>query len=309
MIRVQGLTKYYGNTRAIEDISFEINQGETIGFLGLNGAGKTTLLRILSCLLLPSSGQVTINGLDIITHSYEIRKKIGFLPEDLPLYDEMTVKSYLEFVGRLKGLNKSQLQERYKIVEEKTNIKEVKDEIVGNLSYGYRKRLGIAQTIIHNPPILIFDEPISGLDPAQIVEIREMIKSLKGAHIILISSHILSEISQTCDRIFVIQQGKIIAEGREEELANKLVGRQKIEIEVQGEKQKLLNLLDIHRDINQYQLVSEENNIIRLNLELNSDVRANLSRTLIENGFELLKLTRTDIELESIFLKLTKPAA
>ena len=210
MIRVQGLTKYYGHHAAIRDLAFQIERGEVIGFLGLNGAGKTTTLKILGCVLLPTSGHVTIDDLDVVANPHEVRKRIGFLPDAPPLYEEMTVGAYLSFVAQLRGVSAQAAPGRVQTAEEQMALREVHREIISSLSHGFRQRLGVAQALVHNPALVILDEPNSGLDPAQIVEMRALIKNLRGAHTILISSHILSEISQTCDRLLIIQEGEIV---------------------------------------------------------------------------------------------------
>src|SRR5262249_50635961 len=231
MIQVHGLTKYYGHHAAIRNIAFNIERGEVIGFLGLNGAGKTTTLKILGCVLLPTSGHVTIDGVDVVENPHEIRKRIGFLPDAPPLYEEMTVGGYLSFVAQLRGVSSQAARARVVAAEEQMALREADGEIIGSLSHGYRQRLGVAQALVHTPALLILDEPNSGLDPVQIVEMRSLIRNLRGAHTILISSHILSEISQTCDRLLIIQAGEIVAQGTEEELARKLGGGGFVELE------------------------------------------------------------------------------
>src|SRR5712692_4260204 len=243
MIQVEQLTKYYGAHAAIQNLSFTIERGEVIGFLGLNGAGKTTTLKILGCVLLPTSGQVTIDGLNVVENPHEIRKRIGFMPDVPPLYEEMTVGAYLSFVAQLRGVAASAARERVVIAEEQMALRDTDEEVISSLSHGYRQRLGVAQALVHNPALLILDEPNSGLDPAQIVEMRALIRDLRGAHTILTSSHILSEISQTCDRLLIIQAGEIVAQGTEEELARRLGGGGYIELEVRSPGQRALDAL------------------------------------------------------------------
>ena len=234
MIEVKGLTKYYGEHAAIHDLNFAIDQGEVIGFLGLNGAGKTTTLKVLGCVLLPTAGQVTVDGIDIARDPHEIRRRIGFLPDTPPLYSEMTVGRYLTFAAELRGVPGTEAGKAVAEAEEKTATREVHGELISSLSHGYRQRVGVAQALVHKPKLLILDEPTSGLDPVQIVEMRQTIHLLKGEHTILLSSHILSEISQTCDRLLVIQHGEIVARGSEQELATQPGGGGTIEIEVVG---------------------------------------------------------------------------
>jgi len=308
MIAAQGLSKYYGDKPAIADVNFEIERGEIVGILGLNGAGKTTTLRILACLLLPSSGRVTIHGMDINENPHEIRKQVGFLPEEPPLYQEMTVESYLTFAAELRGLSRAVARSRTAEVMEITQTTDVHDEIIANLSHGYRKRVGIGQSIVHQPPVLILDEPISGLDPVQIVEMREMIRGLKGKHTILVSSHILPEISQTCDRILVIQQGQLVATGTEEELTGRLTGAHLLHVTIRGDEQKAMEIISKLDGVAQCQLghVHAEASVHDLRVEADRDVREALSREVVQAGIGLLQLRPAEAELESIFLQLTQ---
>jgi ABC-2 type transport system ATP-binding protein len=306
MIAAQGLTKYYGDACAIEDLSFEIESGEIVGILGLNGAGKTTTLRILSCLLLPSAGSVKIGGLDIYENPHEIRKKVGFLPEEPPLYHEMTVESFLRFAGELRGLEKAEAKSRTKEVMEVTHTAEVAGQFIGTLSHGFRQRVGIGQAIIHRPEVLILDEPISGLDPVQIVDMREMIRGLKGRHTILVSSHILPEISQTCDRILVLQDGKIVATGTEEELTKDLAGGRKISLVVRGEEKKALELVKGLPKVKACEVAGKSAGTVHLRVTTEEDVREDLSRAIVLGGLGLLEIAPSEAELESIFISLTR---
>ena len=222
MIRVNNLSKFFAGNRALGPVSFAIAEGETVGFLGLNGAGKTTALRILACDLRPTSGTVTVGAVDAIANPHAVRKQIGFLPETPPLYPDMRVADFLHFAGRLRGMSTTQVNQRLPDVLEVTNLADHTGVVIGNLSHGFRQRVGVAQAIIHEPALLILDEPTRGLDPVQIVEMRSLIQELKKAHTVLISSHILTEISQTCDRLLVLGKGAIIAAGDENELSTHL---------------------------------------------------------------------------------------
>src|SRR5688500_15896258 len=221
MIRATNLTKLYGGRRALGPVSFEIADGETVGFLGLNGAGKTTALRLLACDLRPSAGTIDVGGVDAIAEPHEVRKRIGFLPENPPLYMDMNVIEYLAYAGELRQMTKDGVRKRLPEVLEITDLKDVANDPIGTLSHGYRQRVGVGQAIIHQPKFLILDEPTRGLDPVQIVEMRNLIHDLKQNHTVLISSHILTEISQTCDRLLVLGQGKMLAEGTEAELSGR----------------------------------------------------------------------------------------
>jgi ABC-2 type transport system ATP-binding protein len=219
MIRASNLSKYYGGKRALGPVSFEIKDGETVGFLGLNGAGKTTALRILACDLRPSNGTIEVGGVDAVAEPHEVRKRIGFLPENPPLYMDMSVTDYLHFAGELRGMSNNEVKKRLPDVLDVTDLGDVATDQIGTLSHGFRQRVGVAQAIIHQPKFLILDEPTRGLDPVQIVEMRNLIHDLKQNHTVLISSHILTEISQTCDRLLVLGRGKILGVGSESELS------------------------------------------------------------------------------------------
>jgi len=212
MIEVKDLSRYYGTFPALQNVSFSIRPGEIVGLLGLNGAGKTTCLRVLTGFLIPASGEVLIDGQNVFSNPHEVKSKIGYLPETPPLYPEMTVEDYLRFVARLRGISSADFSREFLRVTELTELTGARRALIRQLSLGYRKRVGIAQAIVGSPPVLIFDEPISGLDPRQIVEVRKLLRSLAGKHTILISSHILTEVSQTCDRVIVIHRGRLAGE-------------------------------------------------------------------------------------------------
>jgi ABC-2 type transport system ATP-binding protein len=306
MIQVDGLTKYYGEHAAIRDLTFEIARGEVIGFLGLNGAGKTTTLKVLGCVLLPTSGRVTIDGFDVVKNPHEIRKRIGFLPDTPPLYDEMTVRGYLSFVAQLRGVAVKDVPARVRLAEEQAALIEVDGEIVGSLSHGYRQRVGVAQALVHNPELLILDEPSSGLDPVQIVEMRALIRSLKGQHTILVSSHILSEISQTCDRLLIIQEGEIAAQGSEQELAARLGSGGHVEIEVRGAPERAAALVRAVPGVAAASVLRTHDGVTTLRVEGASELRPEIARALVSGGVDLLRLDRSTEKLESIFLRLTQ---
>ena len=307
MIEVKGLTKYYGELAAIHDLDFSIQRGEVIGFLGLNGAGKTTALKILGCVLLPTSGDVTVDGIDIARDPHEVRRRIGFLPDTPPLYNDMTVGRYLQFAAELRGISAAETPKAVIEAEEKTAIRDVHDAPIFSLSHGYRQRVGVAQALVHKPKLLILDEPTSGLDPVQIVEMRETIRTLRGDHTVLLSSHILSEISQTCDRLLVIQRGEIVAQGTEQDLAARLGGdAATIEVEVAAPSARAIEVARTVTGIGACSVIREAGGVALLSLEGPPELRPKVVRALVQNGIDLLRIDRGAARLESIFLKLTK---
>src|ERR1700693_134966 len=234
MITVQGLTKRYARTVAVDHISFQVQKGQIVGFLGPNGAGKTTTMRILTCFLPPSEGTANIAGFDVLENPMEVKKRIGYLPETPPLYPDMEVVEYLNFVGKLKGIPSGDIKRRVDEVMGRCAVTDVSTKLIGKLSKGYRQRVGLAQAIIHNPDVLILDEPTSGLDPKQIIEIRELLKSLSGDHTIILSTHILSEVEQSCERVIIISQGKLVAQDSVANLTNRLRGAEAVSLEVES---------------------------------------------------------------------------
>ncbi len=305
MIHVEGLTKYYGEHAAIRDLSFDIERGEVIGFLGLNGAGKTTTLKVLGCVLLPTGGRVSIDGFDVGTQPHEIRKRIGFLPDVPPLYDEMTVGGYLAFVARLRGVPASSARSHVVDAEGKTSLTAMDEQPISSLSHGYRQRVGVAQALVHKPKLLILDEPTGGLDPVQIVEMRNLIRQLKGEHTVLVSSHILSEISQVCDRLLVIQGGEIVAQGTEEQLATKLGGGGAVELEVRGSAEAALAAVNGVAGVVSAQLVKVEGGVASLRVDAPSDLRPALVKALVGANVDVLRIDKAHGRLENIFMKLT----
>ncbi|MEA2700258.1 MAG: gliding motility-associated transport system ATP-binding protein [Myxococcales bacterium] len=306
MIQVKGLTKYYGEHAAILDLNFSIEQGQVIGFLGLNGAGKTTTLKVLGCVLLPTAGQVTVDGIDVARDPHAIRRRIGFLPDTPPLYAEMPVGRYLEFAAQLRGVTADKAASFVVEAEEKTGIRDMHDELISTLSHGYRQRVGVAQALVHKPKLLILDEPTSGLDPVQIVEMRSMIRQLRGAHTVLLSSHILSEISQTCDRLLVIQSGEIVAQGTEQELAARMGAGGTVEIEVAGPARRVLDAVATVPGVGAATVLRDADGTVTVSLQATPDQRPKIARAIIQNGLDLLRIDRGAAGLESIFLELTR---
>src|SRR3977135_3626550 len=234
MIKVQGLSKRYARNTAVNNISFEVEKGQIVGFLGPNGAGKTTTMRVLTCFLPPSAGTARVAQFDVLEQPMEVKKRIGYLPETPPLYPEMEVVEYLEYVGRLKGVPKEGLARRVDEVAQKCSVGDVKTKLIGKLSKGYRQRVGLAQAIIHNPEVLILDEPTSGLDPQQIIETRDLIKGLAGDHTIILSTHILPEVEQTCERVIIINKGTLVATDSVNNLQSRARGAELVLVEVAG---------------------------------------------------------------------------
>jgi ABC-2 type transport system ATP-binding protein len=308
MIRVSNLSKYYGGNRALGPVSFEIRDGETVGFLGLNGAGKTTALRILACDLRPSSGTIEVGGVNAVTDPHEVRKRIGFLPENPPLYQDMSVADYVRFAGELRGMSKVAVKRRLPEVLEITDLGDVAADTIGTLSHGYRQRVGLAQAIVHNPKFLILDEPTRGLDPVQIVEMRNLIHDLKQSHTVLISSHILTEISQTCDRLLVLGKGKLLGSGSEGELAasESEVRQITVTIRATGDDPKATarRVLEAVDGVQKVADPYEQGGGLTYALSTTKDCRAEVSRAIVEHKLDLLKLDHSRSELENTFIRL-----
>lgn len=307
MIEIQELYKYYGDRRAVGPLTTQIEKGEIIGLLGLNGAGKTTTLRVLACDLLPTSGTVKVGGYDVVAAPDEVRARVGYLPDRPPLYDEMNVGEYLAFAARLRRVPKADLKKRVDDAIEMTELGDVRRQLVGTLSHGYRQRVGIAQAIVHRPEFVVLDEPIGGLDPVQIVEMRELVRSLRGAHTVIVSSHILSEVSETCDRIFVIEEGRIAWSGTEKQLAAEFGAGMQIELTVRAPSEaRLLEVLRPVPGVQSSEIVDPSeigSGVLTLRIASDSDVREAVCRALVAADIAILQLLRRK-ELESMVLKL-----
>lgn len=307
MIEVKNLFKYYGERRAVGPLSFSIGKGEIVGLLGLNGAGKTTALRILACDLLPSAGSVVVDGIDVVDQPHEVRRRVGFLPDTPPLYGEMTVHEFLIFAARLRGISRAEAMSRAQEVEKSTQLDGVARDPIASLSHGYKQRVGIAQALVHRPRLLLLDEPILGLDPVQIVEMRHLLRSLHGEYTVVISSHILSEISETCDRLLVIREGEIVASGTEAELSGKLLRGVRLECTFSGDPdgaRAVVSAVDGVRTVTDAAAAETGKNVHALHIEADRDVRAELVRALVQARIDVLGLTRGERELESIFIRL-----
>lgn len=307
MIVVEGLTHWYGDRRAIEGIDFKIARNEIVGFLGLNGAGKSTTLKILAGLLVPSRGSVSIDGVDLVQAGETFRSRIGYLPEDPPLYREMTVREFVQFCGQLKGMAASEVSQRLPEVLNICQLSHVADRVIGELSHGYKKRVGIAQAIIHKPAMVILDEPISGLDPRQIVEMRQVVRNLGKYCTVLISSHILAEISETCDRILVLHGGKVAAEGTEQEIIHRSQSKgTRLTLSLRGTNAQVEQTLKSLPAVQNFNL-TEEMGTIKAQIYLLGDEREALVAALVGAGLGIRRMVEDETELEQVFLGLTTP--
>jgi len=312
MITVKSLTKRYARTVAVDHISFEVQKGQIVGFLGPNGAGKTTTMRILTCFLPPTDGSANVAGFDVLQQSMEVKKRIGYLPESPPLYPEMEVHEYLSFVGKLKGISGPNLGKRVAEVSERCSVADVSKKLISKLSKGYRQRVGLAQAIIHNPDVLILDEPTAGLDPKQINETRELIKSLAGDHTIILSTHILPEVEQTCEQVIIINKGKLVATDSVHNLQNRARGAESVLVEVESRdgaldpktvQQRLEGVSGVSRVV----LKGSQNNRSSYEVESLKDrlIRGDVARAVVEGGWNLNELRSAAMSLEEIFLQLT----
>lgn len=313
VIEISDLYKYYGDNRAVGPLSVTIEPGQVVGLLGLNGAGKTTTLRILACDLLPTSGSVRVDGIDVVENSDAVRSRVGYLPDTPPLYGEMTVREYLRFVGRLRGVSSKDIGKRVAEVLGLTELDSVAERTIATLSHGFKQRVGIAQAIVHKPSLVVLDEPISGLDPVQIVEMRRLLRSLRGEHTVIISSHILSEISETCDQILVFRDGQIAASGSEAELSAQLLSGVSVDVTVRRPEglaeTALVSSLEADREITEIVPILHRESgerLTSLRIQMKRDRRTELVTKLLEQGCGLLELSRARRELENVFLQLAE---
>ena len=305
MIEVDRLSKDFGGRAAVKDVSFKVGKGEILGFLGPNGAGKTTTMRILTCYMPATRGTARIAGFDVFEQSMEVRRRVGYLPESPPLYDEMTVRSYLGFVARIKGVPGRQVAARIDAVVAKCGLAEALPRVIGHLSRGYKQRVGLAQALINDPPVLILDEPTIGLDPAQIVEIREVIKGLAGEHTVIFSTHILPEVTATCSSVVIINYGEIVRYGPLSELAAGETGSQRLHLQVARDGQavaaSLLGLPGVHS----VGPDGDRQGAYVLTGEASGDLRERIAKEIVQGGWGLLELTPVTQSLEDIYLTLT----
>ena len=306
MIQATGLTHYYGPRPAIDDVNFTVEKGEILGFLGPNGAGKTTTMRIITGFMPPTRGKGTLGGYDVVEQSREVRKRIGYLPETVPLYTDMTVSSYLKYMGTLRGMPPKDIKRRIGDVVDLCRLGEYHKTIIGKLSKGFRQRVGVAQAIIHEPEVLVLDEPTIGIDPIQVVETRRLIQDLGKSQTVVLSSHILPEVSMICQRVMIINEGKIVAEDTPSNLAQRLQGVNRMEVEVGGPSNDVISAL---RKVNGVTDVSHRStqgkDLYMIQARGSQDLRDEISKAVVSSGWSLLSMQSVGMSLEDIFLKLT----
>lgn len=301
MIKVSGLTKDYGARRAIQNLSFDAQQGEIVGFLGPNGAGKTTTMRILTGYMPPTDGQAIVAGYDVVEESLEVRKRVGYLPETVPLYTDMVVFDYLKFMGELRHI--PNVDDRVDEVLDMVGLLERSNGYIGNLSKGMRQRVGLAQALLHRPEVLILDEPTIGLDPGQVVEVRELIREIGKERTVLLSTHLLYEAQNICDRVLIINKGKIVAEDTTENLQARLIGAERVVVRVRGESDELADTIKSVKGVRDVE--TKEDGAVEFEFASGKDLRPEVAKQIIKSGYDLLELRPLGMSLEEIFLELT----
>lgn len=305
MIEVNELTRYYGPKKAISNVSFNVKKGEILGLLGPNAAGKTTTMRILTCFMPPTSGSAKVGGYDIFNQSMDIKNITGYLPENPPIYSDLVVKDYLNFVAQIKGVEKHDISKEVDTAIEKASIGDVQNRVIGKLSKGFKQRVGLAQSLLKNPQVVILDEPTVGLDPKQIIEIRELIKNLKGEHTVILSSHILPEVEQTCERVVIISDGAVVAEDTPANLTSRMKGSDRVLIEVEGDEKIVQDVFNSFPEVTSVDTKAIDNGIINVTVESKKDLRKEYANALIKKKLGLLEMHMDKVTLEDIFLHLT----
>jgi len=305
VIQVNALTKYYGEKAAIDGVTFQVQKGEVLGLLGPNGAGKTTTMRILTCYMPPTSGDATIAGFNIWDEPMEIKRRLGYLPENPPLYTDLRVSEYLEFVAKIKEVPKDRIPSAISSAVEKAGLTDVVNKVIGHLSKGYKQRVGLAQALLNDPDVLILDEPTVGLDPRQIIEIRELIKALGGEHTVILSTHILPEVEMTCGRVVIINEGKVVAQDTPDGLTQRLKGTERIILEVKADGQQMEPIFSRFPQITRFQLEDSKNGVQKYVVETTEDIRNELAKAVVQNNIDLFELHSESLSLEEIFLHLT----
>jgi ABC-2 type transport system ATP-binding protein len=310
-IKIENLTKYYGKFLAVKDISFEVKTGEIVGFLGPNGAGKTTTMKLITTYLSQNSGKIFVDGIDTETDALAVRKKIGYLPEQNPLYSDMNVIDYLKYAAELQSIEKSTISDSVKRMVKVCGLEDVKHKDIGELSKGFRQRVGLAQAMIHNPEVLLLDEPTSGLDPNQIIEIRKLIKDLGKQKTVILSTHILQEVQATCDRVIIINNGEIVADGTTDSLQRKFQGQLVISITLKKDpkagREKIISMLESVNGVEKVKMMSDDSDVWNIDISAGkgSDVRDAIFKKVVSNDMVLLDLHQEETSLEDIFRKLT----
>jgi len=305
VIEVNELTRYYGQKRAISNVTFKVKKGEILGLLGPNAAGKTTTMRILTCYMPPTAGSATVGGYDIFDQSMEVRQITGYLPENPPLYSDLTVNDYLLFVAQIKGVDKSKTSSEIETVIEKATIGDVRNRVIGKLSKGFKQRVGLAQCLLNNPQVVILDEPTVGLDPKQIIEIRELIKNLRGDHTIILSSHILPEVEQTCERVVIISEGEVVAEDTPQNLTARMKGGERVILELEGDEKQVQEIFNSFPDVTGLHVKKSNSGLLNVEVESKKDLRKEYAQALIAKNVGLLEMQSDKVTLEDIFLHLT----
>lgn len=309
MIEVQHVTRVFGDVAAVKDVSFQVEKGEIVGFLGPNAAGKTTTMRVLTTYLPATTGTAKIAGFDVHEESMQVRKRIGYLPENPPLYNEMRVRDYLDFVAKIKGVSG---KDRTKAVNDamgKAAIVDVSNRVIKHLSKGFKQRVGIAQALVHNPDVLILDEPTVGLDPSQIIEVRELIKSLSGDHTIILSTHILPEVSMTCERVVIINKGRIVAEDTTDGLTQKHTGSKRLTVSLSASleeaEDKLLKIKGIEKISTDPSAAAKDKTTLVVESDKETEIRPEIAKVIVKNGWLLYEMKTEDVSLEDVFLHVT----
>ena len=307
MIEVDALTKYYGDFPAVSGLTFSVRKGEILGFLGPNGAGKSTTMRVLTGYMPPSSGTARIAGFDIVSDSLKARQHIGYLPENVPLYTDMTVREYLSFMGKIRGMSNERIVSRTDDVIQICHLEDYRDTLIGKLSKGFRQRTGIAQAVLHEPDVLIMDEPTIGIDPIQIVETRQLIKDLGGEHTLILSTHILPEVSMICERVVIIHEGEIVAEDTPKNLGDRLEGTERLTLEVRGPIKEVTKAIRNVKGVQDVSFADGDSGSGFYNIigKRGDDMRVDLAKAVVDNGWGLLRLEAVTLSLEEIFLRLT----
>jgi ABC-2 type transport system ATP-binding protein len=311
VIEVQHLTKRYGPVTAVDDVSFTVERGEILGFLGPNGAGKTTTMRVLTGYMPPTGGRAIVAGYDVLEQPIEAKRRTGYLPETPPLYPEMTVREYLTFVSKIKGVPRAERKARVDEMMRKTHVDDMANRLCGKLSKGYRQRVGLAQALMHNPDVLILDEPTAGLDPKQIIETRQLIRGLGGNHTIILSTHILPEVSQTCHRVVIINRGKVVAVDTPDNLTSRLRGSETMYLQVDAEGADAESVLQRVSGVTRVAVADTKEQVIgyEVDSEAGRDVRRELAAAVVSRGWGLLEMRPMRMSLEEIFLHVTTEEA